>query len=117
MKTKYSNPYFKNAEVHSKLLKFIDKRKPKLNPNPNINTFEESLLPIPEKTNRTQASWLKSPSSVPAPPSFNDLSVQNIIPQLRTRFAESQAEVSIDNSSISQGPSTLAINLERIMQE
>lgn len=28
MKLKYSNPYFKNPQMHSKLLSFIDKRKP-----------------------------------------------------------------------------------------
>lgn len=63
LKLKYSNPYFKNADMHKKLLNFIDKRKPKLSPNPNINMFEESQLPLPDKTNRTQASWIKSTSS------------------------------------------------------
>lgn len=41
MRTKYSNPYFKNQEMHNKLLAFIDKRKPKLSPNPNINQYDE----------------------------------------------------------------------------
>lgn len=49
MRTKYSNPYFKNPKMHEKLLTFINNRKPELTPNPNINAFEEDRLPIPEK--------------------------------------------------------------------
>ena len=64
MRTKYSNPYFKNEDMHNKLLAFIEKRRPKLSPNPNINQYDEDQLPVPDKTNKTQASWLKSPSSV-----------------------------------------------------
>ena len=67
MQTKYSNPYFKNQEMHDKLLTFIDKRKPTNSPNPNINHYYEDQLPIPDKTNRTQASWLKSQSSARSP--------------------------------------------------
>ena len=64
MKTKYSNPYFKNKEINSKFLEFLEKRKPGLSPNPNINGYDESNLPIPERMNRSQVSWLKSPESL-----------------------------------------------------
>ena len=33
MKVKYSNPFFKNPEMHDKLLEFLDKQRPKLSPN------------------------------------------------------------------------------------
>lgn len=59
MRTKYANPFFKNPEMHHKMLELLDQSKPKLVPNPNINSFEEDLLPIPDKTNRSQAPWLK----------------------------------------------------------
>ena len=62
MRIKYSNPYFKNEEMRKKLLNLIEARKPKLSPNPNINQYDEEQLPIPDKTNQTQANWLKSPS-------------------------------------------------------
>ena len=41
MKTKYSNPYFKNKDMHHKLLALLDKRNPAQNPNPNINAYDE----------------------------------------------------------------------------
>ena len=41
MKTKYSNPYFKNKDMHHKLLALLDKRNPAENPNPNINAYDE----------------------------------------------------------------------------
>jgi len=58
MKLKYSNPYFKNKEMHGKLLEFLHQRKPKEVPNPNINTYDDDQLPIPDKSNQTQAKWL-----------------------------------------------------------
>ena len=64
MRTKYSNPYFKNQEMRERLLNLIDVRKPKLSPNPNINMYDEEQLPIPDKTNKAQAPWLKSPSDI-----------------------------------------------------
>lgn len=47
MKLKYANPYFRNEKMHEKLLKFINKRKPKLSPNPNINTYEADTVAVP----------------------------------------------------------------------
>ena len=40
MKTKYSNPYFKNKEMRDKLVGYLEQRKPKLLPNPNINGYD-----------------------------------------------------------------------------
>ena len=53
MRTKYANPYFKNEEMHIKLLDYINQKKPVLNPNPNINQFEEDQLPVPESTSKS----------------------------------------------------------------
>ena len=47
MKLKYANPYFKNEKMHEKLLKFLNKRKPKLSPNLNINNFEADSVAVP----------------------------------------------------------------------
>ena len=79
MRTKYANPYFKNAEMHGKLLEYLDRKKPQLSPNPNINLFDEEQLPVPEKTNRSQASWVRhSPrtASQMAPPATAMSSIQ-----------------------------------------
>ena len=64
MKQKYSNPYFKNKDMHNQLLSYLDQRRPKLSPNPNINAYESDRVPFPEKIARSNASWLNSPSSV-----------------------------------------------------
>ena len=59
MRNKYSNPYFKNQEMQGKLLNFLDKRKPKLSPNPNINTLEADTVSLPGSLARSPASWFK----------------------------------------------------------
>ena len=58
LRTKYANPYFKNPDMRSRLTSFIDQTKPKLEGNYNINAYEESQMPVPEKAGRTGASWI-----------------------------------------------------------
>ena len=58
MRTKYANPYFKNPAMRRKLVSFIEQSKPKLEGNYNINAYEESQMPVPEKAGRTGASWI-----------------------------------------------------------
>ena len=41
MRIKYANPYFKNEKMNNKLHDYLEHRRPKLEPNPNINQFEE----------------------------------------------------------------------------
>lgn len=53
MRIKYANPYFKNENMNNKMMDFLDKRKPKLSSNPNINQFEDDKLSIPTKTSVT----------------------------------------------------------------
>ena len=53
MRTKYANPYFRNEKMHKTFVDFIEAKKPKLTPNPNINQFEQDKLPVPEETNRS----------------------------------------------------------------
>ena len=42
MRTKYANPYFKNPEMRSKLVTYLDRSQPKMEGNHNINAYEES---------------------------------------------------------------------------
>ena len=58
MRAKYANPYFKNADMRGKLVAFIEAGKPKEEGNYNINAYEESQMPVPEKAGRTGASWV-----------------------------------------------------------
>ena len=58
MRIKYANPYFKNPDMRSKLINFIDKSKPTSEGNYHINAYEESQMPVPEKAGRTGASWI-----------------------------------------------------------
>ena len=55
MRIKYANPYFKHEKINKKLIEYIEKRKPKLIANPNINGSEEDQLSVPE---RSQGSWM-----------------------------------------------------------
>ena len=43
----YTNPYFKNRVMHKKLMDMLERRKPSLSPNPNINAFEADKFPLP----------------------------------------------------------------------
>lgn len=52
MRIKYANPYFKNEKMNSKLMDYLETRKPKQTPNPNLNQFEEELNPIPDRISR-----------------------------------------------------------------
>ena len=58
MRTKYANPYFKNPEMRGKLVDYLDQSKPKMEGNRNINAYEESQMPVPERAGRTGASWI-----------------------------------------------------------
>ena len=53
MRTKYTNPYFRNGRVHKTFVDYIETKKPSLSANPNINAFEQDKLPVPELTNRS----------------------------------------------------------------
>ena len=60
MQTKYSNPYFKNPEMRDKLLQYIKERKPKLEPNNNLNLVQETDLPVTDlAADQTNQSWIK----------------------------------------------------------
>ena len=59
MRTKYSNPYFKNPEMKQKLLDYIERRKPKLEPNQYLNLIHEIDQPVPEMASKTGQSWVK----------------------------------------------------------
>ena len=58
MRTKYANPYFKNPQMRSKLVTYLDRSQPKMEGNHNINAYEESQMPVPERAGRTGASWI-----------------------------------------------------------
>ena len=64
LRQQYSNPFFKNQDMNQKLLAFLDKRKPKLEANENINRDEADSVSVPGDLARSQASWFKSPRSV-----------------------------------------------------
>ena len=64
MRNQYSNPFFKNPDMHGKLLKYLDKRKPKLEENLIVNAIEADTVSLPGDLARSQASWFKSPKSV-----------------------------------------------------
>ena len=49
--------------MNDKLLTYLEQMKPKMPPNPNINSFEENQLPVPDKTNKTQVGWLQGGST------------------------------------------------------
>lgn len=81
MRTKYANPYFKNEEMHSKLLEYINQKKPVLSPNPNINQYEEDQLPVPESTSKSQAGWIKKSPSPNRQSTTNQQNYQSLLQQ------------------------------------
>ena len=46
--------------MHEQLLTYLQSKRPQLETNPNINLLEEDALPVPEKTARSQVSWIRS---------------------------------------------------------
>ena len=62
MRTKYSNPYFKNNDMRSKLVTYLDNSRPQMEGNVNINEYEEAQLPISERAGKTGASWINKDS-------------------------------------------------------
>ena len=39
MRTKYSNPYFKNPDMRAKLVNYLDSSRPQMEGNININDY------------------------------------------------------------------------------
>ena len=58
MKIKYSNPYLKDERMRYNMMEYIEKIKPTVVGNKNLNIFDETIKPVDVPYQIATAEWM-----------------------------------------------------------